>query len=265
MELQSALKYGPIVNSNISALSLEESIALIEGWARNDEPNYVCICNTHSVVTASKDEKFKDVINTAGLSTPDGMPLVWALKMYGYNNQDRVDGPTLMVKLCERSADNKLNIFFYGSTEETLETLVDKMKNQYKGINICGKYSPPFRELTTEEDEQVISMINGSNADIVFVSLGCPKQEYWMFDHRDKVKGVMIGVGAAFDFYIGKVKRPPAIFQKMGMEWFFRLIHEPKRLWKRYAYNNPVYIFKFITTYRRNKRQLVSIKNMERQ
>lgn len=257
MDLQSTLRYGPIVKSNISAVTLDESVILIENWVKSKKKKYVCICNTHSVVTASNNEKFNEVINSAGLSTPDGMPLVWALKMYGYNEQDRVDGPSLMLRLCENSVRNKFKIFLYGSTQEILDELKISLCEKYEGIEICGVYSPPFRKLTDEEDRNVVDMINGSDADLIFVSLGCPKQEYWMFDHKDNINGVMIGVGAAFDFITGKVKRPPVFFQKLGLEWLFRLVNEPKRLWKRYAYNNPVYIYKFLRTYHQNKRHVL--------
>lgn len=262
MDVQQKPKYrvGKIINSNISTLSFNETISAIEAWISEKHKQYVCICNTHSLVTASNDSTFEEVLNQAGLCTPDGMPLVWALKSYGYAGQERVDGPNLMLKLCEMSKMKKYKIFLYGGTKETLEELTQKLHKQYEGIEIVGYHSPPFRKITEEEDAEVVRMINSTEADIIFVSLGCPKQEYWMYDHRDRINGIMIGVGAAFDFITGSIKRPPLIFQKLGLEWLFRLLKEPKRLWKRYAYNNPVYVYRFLKTYRKNKKYIVMTK-----
>lgn len=255
MNVSQRSKYnvGKIINSNISTLSFKETVSAIEAWINKKQKKYVCICNTHSLVTASDDIIFEEVLNRAGLCTPDGMPLVWALKSYGYTEQERVDGPNLMLKLCELSTVKKYKIFLYGGTKETLDELTQTLLKQYDGIEIVGTHSPPFRQLTEEEDTAVVNMINSTEADIVFVSLGCPKQEYWMYHHRDRINGIMIGVGAAFDFITGRIKRPPIIFQKLGLEWLFRLLKEPKRLWKRYAYNNPVYVYRFMKTYRKNK------------
>lgn len=255
MTMPQRYNVGKVISSNISALSFKETISVIEQWIVEKKRQYVCVCNTHSVVTASNDIQFSEVLNQAGLCTPDGMPIVWALKSYGYKNQDRVDGPNLMLQLCELSKIKKYKIFLYGGAQETLAELAEKLKRQ--GVEIVGTHSPPYRELTLEEDLEVINMINASQADIVFVSLGCPKQEFWMYEHRNKINGIMLGVGAAFDFLTGKIKRPPVILQRLGFEWLFRLISEPKRLWKRYTYNNPVYIYRFLRTYRRNKKLMV--------
>lgn len=253
------IKFGRIANAEITALNFCETTDKIESWVRDKDNRYVCVCNTHSVVTAGNDQTFHNALNNAGLCVPDGMPLVWALKAYGYDKQDRVDGPNLMLKLCELSDTKGYRVFLYGGTEETLETLEKELVKRFPGINIVGAYSPPFRNLNKDEEEEIVCMINGSKPDLVFVSLGCPKQEIWMFNHKDKIEGVMLGVGAAFEFIIGNIKRPPLIFQKLGMEWAFRLISEPKRLWKRYAYNNPVYIYRFLKSYRKNK--IYTIKN----
>ncbi|XEC95514.1 WecB/TagA/CpsF family glycosyltransferase [Paenibacillus tarimensis] len=244
---------GKIVSSNITALNLNETVFEIERWISFKKNNYVCVCNTHSIVTASNDPYFNEVLNNAGICTPDGMPLVWALRMYGFKGQDRVDGPNLMLKLCELSSKNGYRIYLYGGTQQTLDQLYNQIKSQNSSIKIVGRYSPPFRKLTDNEENEIIQKINASNADLIFVSLGCPKQEVWMYNNRNKVNGIMLGVGAAFDFITGNIKRPPIIIQKFGLEWFYRLISEPKRLWKRYAYNNPMYVYRFFKTYRINK------------
>ena len=193
-------------------------------------------------MTAYKDVHFQKILNESIIATPDGMPLVWNLKLLGAKNQNRVDGPNLMLKICESSGKMDIPIFLYGNTEECLDKLENKLKLEYPNIKICGKYSPPFRRLTHKEDNEVINMINKSGAKVIFVSLGAPKQEIWMNEHKDKVKGVMIGVGAAFDFIVGNINRAPLTMQKLGLEWLYRLVQEPKKTWKKYVINNPLYI-----------------------
>ncbi|MCK9861962.1 WecB/TagA/CpsF family glycosyltransferase [Paenibacillus sp. ATY16] len=248
-----------IVNTRITALSFDESIKEIDNWINNKENHYVCICNTHSIVTASNDLNFARVLDEASMCTPDGMPLVWALKMLGFREQDRVDGPNLMLKLCEIAPKKNYKIYLYGGTDQTLEQLNKVLTKKNSGISIVGKYSPPFRKLSPDENLQVINQINHADADLIFVSLGCPKQEIWMNENRAKINGVMIGVGAAFDFIVGNIKRPPLFFQKLGLEWAFRLVKEPKRLWKRYAYNNPLYVYRFLKTFKVNKKNVLII------
>lgn len=265
MNMRPDYNTGKIINSDITALTFNQTVSVIEEWISKKENRYVCICNTHSVVTASDDEYFAKALEHADMCTADGMPLVWALRLYGFDDQDRVDGPNLMLSLCEQSRMKKYKLFFCGGTEDTLERLRQRLSRDYDGAEIVGSYSPPFRKMTEEENRKIVNMINDSKADIVFVSLGCPKQEYWMYEHCTQINGVMIGVGAAFDFVTGNIKRPPLIFQKLGLEWLFRLVSEPKRLWKRYAYNNPVYIYRFLKTFRKNKKiAVITNKSLDR-
>ncbi|AYA78079.1 glycosyltransferase [Bacillus sp. Y1] len=250
-----SMPFAYILNSKINALDFKNTVENIKKWiVTNDKHKYVCVCNTHSLVTASNDYYFNTVLDNAAICTPDGMPLVWALKTFGFKDQDRVDGPNLMLKLCEESAKEGYKIYLYGNTEEILQRLEKKLKDMYKDIEIVGTYSPPFRTLEEGEIKKIQSDINKSAADIVFVSLGCPKQEKWMYENSPNINGVLLGVGAAFNFIIGDIKRPPLFFQKLGLEWLFRLLSEPQRLWKRYLYNNTNYILKFIKTYRKNKK-----------
>lgn len=246
--------FGYILNSKITATSYNDTISQIEGWIKtNEKHKYICICNTHSLVTASKDADFNKVLDNANICTPDGMPLVWALRMLGYKEQERVDGPNLMLKLNEVSAKKGYKVYLYGGTEEVLERLEAKLTELYKGIKIVGKYSPPFRDLSEKEELGICEMINNTQPDITFISLGCPKQEKWMHRNTKNINSVLIGVGAAFNYTIGDIKRAPLFFQKIGMEWFFRFIMEPRRLWRRYFYNNSVFIYEFIKTHKKNK------------
>ncbi|MGG1678252.1 WecB/TagA/CpsF family glycosyltransferase [Neobacillus sp. NRS-1170] len=230
-----------IISTNISVINFNDVLNLIKNWVNQKESKYVCICNTHSVVTASNDKHFKEALETADLCTADGMPLVWVLKHRGHKNQDRVDGPNLMKNLCEFE---NYRVFLYGSKKETLDKLEKELKILNKGLEIVGKISPPFRELENNEEREFIHQINSTNPDLIFVGLGCPKQEIWMYKNRNNINGVMIGVGAAFDYLTGNIKRAPLFIQRIGLEWLFRLIQDPKRLWKRYLYNNTMFVLK---------------------
>jgi N-acetylglucosaminyldiphosphoundecaprenol N-acetyl-beta-D-mannosaminyltransferase len=177
------------------------------------------------------------------MATPDGMPVAWVLRSLGYLGQERINGPDLMDRVCRAAAETRAPVFFYGSTTDTLEKLKGSLKNRFPVLEIAGAYSPPFRALTEKEDAEVVNLINSSGAGIVFVGLGCPKQEIWMAEHKGKINAVMLGVGAAFDFHAGTVKRAPRYMRQAGIEWFHRFLQEPRRLWKRYAVTNTLFIW----------------------
>jgi N-acetylglucosaminyldiphosphoundecaprenol N-acetyl-beta-D-mannosaminyltransferase len=234
----------PVMSVFIDALSWDAVLERIGGWASNKESRYVCICNVHSVVTAHQDVAFRGVVNQADMATPDGMPVAWALRKMGFSEQQRINGPDLMWKFCRQAESNGQSVYFYGSTEKTLALLKNRIRTAYPTLNIAGIFSPPFRLLSEDEDQKVVERINASGAAVVFVSLGCPKQEIWMAAHRGCINAVMIGVGAAFDYHAGVIKRAPVWMQKAGLEWFYRLCSEPRRLWRRYLMTNLVFIFK---------------------
>jgi N-acetylglucosaminyldiphosphoundecaprenol N-acetyl-beta-D-mannosaminyltransferase len=194
-------------------------------------------------MTARQNPFVKAILNSADIATPDGMPVVWALRSFGLPDQERVYGPTLMIRLCEQAAAHQHRVFLYGGTDETLATLEKNLKERCPGLKIVGKYSPPFRPLTIAEDLQVRKSISAADADLIFVGISTPKQEMWMWEHRFDFRGsVMVGVGAAFDFHAGKVSQAPPWMQRSGLEWFFRLTREPKRLWKRYVLVTPLFL-----------------------
>ena len=232
----------PILGSFIDAILWQETIDTLLRWAQGRQSRYVCICNVHVVVTAKQDPELRQVVNEADMATPDGMPLAWVLRRIGVQLQERINGPDFMWRLCGQAAEKGLSIFLYGSTEETLGRLTDNLKTAFPRLVIAGVSSPPFRLLSDEEDREMIDLINGSGAHIMFVGLGCPKQEFWMAVHREKIRAVMIGVGAAFDYHAGTVKRAPLWMQRSGLEWLFRLMSEPKRLWKRYLVTNSLFM-----------------------
>ncbi len=233
-----------VIGAYIDALDWPTALGRIADWARRRESRYVCICNVHSVVSASQDADFEKVVNQADMATPDGAPVAWMLRRLGYPTQPRINGPDLMWKYCEQAAGraDAASTYLFGSTPETLNILQKELLRAFPGLRIAGAHSPPFRPPTPEEDDAIVRAINDSGAGVVFVSLGCPKQEKWMAAHRGRIDAVMIGVGAAFDFHAGTVVRAPLWMQKSGLEWLHRLASEPRRLWKRYLVTNTLFI-----------------------
>jgi N-acetylglucosaminyldiphosphoundecaprenol N-acetyl-beta-D-mannosaminyltransferase len=193
-------------------------------------------------VTAATDPHFRLVINGADMATPDGAPIAWALRHFGHAGQERINGPDLTWRYLQKAEQLGQGVYFYGSTEDTLKKLRKVLAEHFPKLRICGSYAPPFYAPTTREDEREVEAINRSGAQVVFVGLGCPKQEKWIAAHCGRVQAVMIGVGAAFDYHAGTLKRAPLWFQNHGLEWFYRFCSEPRRLFKRYAVTNTLFI-----------------------
>ncbi|MGC1386712.1 MAG: WecB/TagA/CpsF family glycosyltransferase [Steroidobacteraceae bacterium] len=233
-----------VLNASIDVISWSETLQTIHGWASRHESRYICICNVHSVVTATQDSEFERVINEADLATPDGAPIAWMLRRMGFLHQQRINGPDLMLKYCEQAALRGESVFLYGGTPETLRRLQPALRERFPALKVAGAISPPFRPLTPAEDDEVIATINASKAGTVWVSLGCPKQEKWMAAHRHRIQAVMIGVGAAFDYHAGTTKRAPSWMQNHGLEWLHRMASEPARLSGRYLQTNSIFLFK---------------------
>ena len=237
----------------VDATSYSDSVSRVLGWAQGGDSRYVCCANVHSVMESFDSAEFRRCINSADLVTSDGVPLVWALRRLGIASATRVYGPDLMPAVL-RAADNEgLRVGFYGGKIETLRLLTEGTNRQYPGL-VGYSFSPPFRELTPEEDQMVVDRINASGVQILFVGLGCPKQEMWMAAHKGRVQAVMVGVGAAFDFLAGVKAQAPSWLQAAGLEWLFRLFVEPKRLWRRYLKHNPRFVALFAA-------QLMTVKN----
>ncbi len=228
-----------ILGVHIAITNMEEVLSFLDENKESISGKYICVSNVHTTVMSYEDEAYKNVQNTACLRIPDGKPLSIVLKKRGYKKAERVTGPDLMEECFK---NGKLRHYFYGSTEETLRTLESKLKEKYKDIQIVGMYSPPFRQLSIEEDREIVANIKSANPDIIWVGLGAPKQENWMYEHQNQMPGVMIGVGAGFDYHAGNIKRAPKWMQKLALEWFYRLFQDPKRLFKRYMKTN----YKFI-------------------
>lgn len=236
-------EYCKILNVNINILNMDKTKELVDSYILNKEYGYICVSNVHTTVMSYENNDYRDIQNNALLRLPDGGPLSVVSRIYGHKNAQRVTGPDLMEEIFKDSVKNKYKHYFYGGKQETLDLLKEKLKDKYKAINIVGMYSPPFRDLTFDENEEIVKMINSSGADIIWVGLGAPKQEIWMNKNSGKVSGLMIGVGAGFDYFAGNIKRAPSWMQKYSLEWLYRLIQEPRRLFKRYFVTNSKFLF----------------------
>ena len=231
-----------VLDINVNETSYADATKQIESWARAGESRTVYATSVHGTMEAHDAPAFRDILNRADLITPDGMPLVWMLRLKGIRSQQRIYGPTLMLKVLEMAAREKLPVGFYGGEPNTLENLVTRMQAVYPGLQVSYAYSPPFRPLADEETEQIRQSIIASGTRILFVGLGCPRQEKWIDAQHGYVPAVMLGVGAAFDFHAGAKSQAPALMQRIGLEWLFRLLTEPRRLWKRYLQHIPRFI-----------------------
>lgn len=231
-----------IMGVNIAAINMKWLLDYLEKNLSNLKGDYICVSNVHTTVTSYEEPSYCAIQNGGIMAIPDGGPLSSLGRKRGFVMMERTTGPSLMGELFKISAKRGYRHYFYGSTEETLEKLKNKLQEYYPEIQIAGMYSPPFRALSSEEDNEVIEKINETNPDFVWIGLGAPKQEKWMFDHQGSINGLMIGVGAGFDYYAGNIKRAPQWMQKCNLEWLYRLMKDPKRLFKRYFHTNIKFI-----------------------
>lgn len=239
----------PVVNIlgvNIAAINMEWLTAFIKKNIKDLSGKYICVTNVFATVTADDDLEYLNIQNSALMAIPDGGPLSSLGRKRGFSDMRRTTGPDFMDEIFKISVDRGYKHFFYGSTQNTIDALANSLKEKYEGINIVGMYSPPFRDITEEEDKEIITMINKADPDFVWVGLGAPKQEKWMYNHQDKIKGLMVGVGAGFDYFAGNIKRAPMWMQKNNLEWFYRLVQEPKRLFNKYLITNTKFIIRAV-------------------
>ena len=227
-----------ILGVNIAITNMQDTVKLIVEQIDELKGEFICLSNVHTTVMSQKDEEYRNIQNSAFLALPDGSPLSLVQRLRGYRMAEQVAGPDLMSALWKATENMEISHYFYGSTQDTIEALGKKLEKEYRGLKIAGMEAPPFRALTETEDAEAVARINQSGAAIVWVGLGAPKQEKWMYEHRGKVNALMLGVGAGFDFHAGTVKRAPAWMRNHYLEWLYRLIQDPKRLWKRYVQTN---------------------------
>lgn len=236
-----------VLGVHVNAVNLRSAVAEIARWSQDRKRHYVCVTGVHGVMESQRDGDLRAIHNASGLTTPDGMPMVWAARFAGAPAVDRVYGPDLMLELCDEAARRGWRSFFYGGKEGVADELIARLTARFPGLKVAGSYSPPFRTLTPAEDEEIVERINASGADLVWVGLSTPKQERWMSDHVGRLDAfALLGVGAAFDFHAGLVRQAPRWMQRSGLEWLFRLSQEPRRLWKRYLTNNPRFVLKIL-------------------
>lgn len=236
-----------VLGVGVSAIDMTAALELISAWITARTRSYVCVSGVHGVMECQRDEDLRRIHNDARLVTPDGMPLVWIGRLRGFRSMDRVYGPELMLRCCERLLSTECRHFFYGGGEGVAELLVDRLRERWPSLAVVGTHTPPFRQLTFAEREEIARRINESEADIVWVGLSTPKQERWMAAMRDLLAPpVLIGVGAAFDFNARLKRQAPRALQRAGLEWAFRLTTEPRRLWRRYLRNNPRFLWSIL-------------------
>jgi N-acetylglucosaminyldiphosphoundecaprenol N-acetyl-beta-D-mannosaminyltransferase len=234
-----------ILGMRVDGTTYEKTADAITDMASAHSGGMVCVATVHMVMEAFDDPAFQRIVNTADRVTPDGVPLVKALRMLGIPQAQRVYGPTLTPIVCRRAEELGLPVGFYGGSPEVLDALVQELSTRFPKLRIPFAYSPPFRPLSEVEDAGVVDAIDAAGVSILFVGLGCPKQERWMAAHRESLRCTMVGVGAAFDFIAGAKSQAPRWVQRMGLEWLFRLLAEPRRLWRRYLIGNPRFLYHF--------------------
>jgi N-acetylglucosaminyldiphosphoundecaprenol N-acetyl-beta-D-mannosaminyltransferase len=231
-----------VLGAPVDALSPERALDRVCAWAQAREHRSVCFCNVHAVVTARTNPDLARALEQADLVAPDGAPIAWMMRRQGRAEQQRICGPDFFWSYCARARDLGQSIFLLGATPQTLDLLQLRLREAFPGLRIADAVSPPFREATPGEDAALIARINASGASTVWVALGCPTQEIWIDAHRDAIAAVLLGVGAAFDFHAGTVRRAPELMRDWGLEWLHRLATEPRRLWRRYLVTNSLFL-----------------------
>jgi len=235
-----------ILGVQVAASNYDEAVEKVVAWAKQRESRAVFFANVHVLMEAFDDVGFRGKLNAADIVNPDGMPLVWALRAMGERDATRVYGPDATQLLLNTAQASAIPVGFYGGSDATLAKLIAEVQHRYPGLEIVFTMSPPFRPLQDEEDKEITQRISDSGARIVFVGLGCPKQEHWIMEHRGRIPAVMLGVGAAFDFIAGSKRQAPRWMMRIGLEWVFRLASEPRRLVGRYLKHNPRFVALFL-------------------
>jgi N-acetylglucosaminyldiphosphoundecaprenol N-acetyl-beta-D-mannosaminyltransferase len=257
LSTESVLPKADVTGVLVTALPFHEQIDLMTAWAKQRSSRIVCLANVHMLMEARWNERLRRTLEKSDLVTPDGMPLVWVMRILGFKHQDRVAGMDVFMAACREAVKHDISVYLLGSTPDVLEQMQIRLKKDFPTLKLTGVESPPFRPLTETEDREMVKRINDSAAGFTFVSLGCPKQECWMANHYRKVNSVMIGLGGVFPVYAGLQKHAPIWVRKVGLEWLYRLLQEPKRLYKRYLVTIPPFIWlaaKQITTQRSSHR-----------
>lgn len=236
-----------LLGVHVTVFDLTTAIAEMIQAVRDNRRAYACTCPVYTLMQGHERSEVRAALNSADWVTPDGMPVVWALRLLGARSVGRVYGPDLMLALTERSAESGYTQFYLGGAPGVAEQLAANMQARFPGLRVAGTLCPPFRELTANEEDELVCTVNASNAHIVWIGLGSPKQDVWMQRFRPRLNApLLVGVGAAFDFFTGRQKQAPRWMQRSGLEWAFRLAHEPRRLWRRYLIYNPKFLWQVV-------------------
>lgn len=242
-----------VLSFPVASNPFHEQIDLIIDWSKHRLSKVVCVANVHMLMEGHWNSKFSEVLFNADLITPDGMPLVWMMNLLQGKCHDRVAGVDIMLTVCERARDEGIPVFFLGTDADTISRIRSRLKQDFPTLSVAGMEPLPFRPLTADEDKRLIERVNSSQAGVLFLALGCPKQEIWMHRHKDKINAVMIGVGGVFPVYAGFKKLAPDFVRNFGLEWLYRLLQEPKRLWRRYFVTIPPFVYLSIRQLLQNK------------
>jgi N-acetylglucosaminyldiphosphoundecaprenol N-acetyl-beta-D-mannosaminyltransferase len=236
-----------VLGVGIDAVDVPTAVARSFEAIRSAPGGYVCVTGVHGVMEAQRDPRLRDILNNSLITTPDGMPMVWLGKLAGFRSMTRVYGPDLMLEICRASVAEGASHYLYGGNDGVAELLADRLRSRFPGIRVVGTFTPPFRPLTEQEERGLIAEVQSLQPDFFWVGLSTPKQERFMAQYGGRLAAkVMLGVGAAFDMHSGRTKQAPSWMQRVGLEWLFRLLQEPRRLFKRYAVNNPAFVFKVL-------------------
>lgn len=236
--------HADVLDVQVSAVNMDRAVGLLDECIQQGKQGYVCVTGVHGVMEAQADPKFRDILNRAALNTPDGMPLSWVGWLQGFKKMDRVYGPDFMMEVCRLSVERGYKQFLFGGQEGVAQLLAERLQKDFPGLQIAGTCTPPFRPMDAEEERELLALVEETRPDIFWVGLSTPKQERFMAAYMDRL-GVpmMVGVGAAFDMHTGRLQDAPAWVKRLGMQWCYRLVQEPGRLWKRYLVNNPKFLF----------------------
>lgn len=250
----SSAPYVNVIGAKITRLSKEDCAQRVIDLAKQKSKKYVCVASAHTIMEGFDHPRMLEILNRADMTVADGVSIIIALKILGDRHQHRTTGTDLVWETCRLAAENGLSVGFYGSSDECLNQLRAMLATSLPYLNVAYTYSPPFRELSVEEDEALMTQMNESNTDIMFIGLGNPKQEWWIDAHYQRSQAVLLGVGAAFDFISGMKKRAPKVVRKLGLEWLWRLVKEPKRMWRRNFVHNPRYLWQLFLQLTRLKK-----------
>jgi N-acetylglucosaminyldiphosphoundecaprenol N-acetyl-beta-D-mannosaminyltransferase len=238
-------EYANVLGVNVSAIDLCGAVEMADRWIAAGNRGYICVTGVHGIMEAQSDSELRHILNNAFINTPDGMPMSWIGRLQGFNKMDRVFGPDLMASLCQISVERNYRHFLYGGESGVAELLKQKLESRFPGLQIVGTYTPPFRSLTGEEEEEIFSHLQELQPHILWVGLSTPKQELFMARYVDRLQvPLMVGVGAAFDYHTGRINDCSDWIKRAGLQWLHRLLQDPRRLWKRYLKNNPAFLWK---------------------